>query len=149
MNKKPYTPWLLLIIGTIFLVLTSWSIYMARSGTSDVTDRNYYSHGLRYNETLLERKAAQSQGWTLKTQLIGHTLRFELKDKTGKAVISARGTLELLFPEKSTSIRLPLVLTDSGIYEVTLDQDLAGEMTARIEFVQDGARLNRQLLLNL
>ena len=149
MKNKPYTPWLLMIIGATFLVLTAWSIYKATQGTSAVTDRNYYSHGLRYNETLLEKKAAQSQGWVIKTQLDGHILKFELIDKAGSPVMSARGTLELLLSGKSTSIRFPLTHIGSGVYQVSLDEDLSGEMTARIEFDKDGARLNRQLLLNL
>jgi nitrogen fixation protein FixH len=149
MNKKKYIPWLLPVIGGIFLILTTWSIYMAGQGTSAVTDRDYYSHGLRFNETLLERKAAESLGWLVTTELRGHTLHFHLRDKNGTPVLEARGNLEIFFPGASTSVRLPLVNIGSGRYQINLPDKVSGEMSAHLEFERDGARISKQLLLNL
>ncbi len=149
MNKKPYIPWLLPVIGGIFLILTTWSIYRASQGTSAVTDRDYYSHGLRFNETLLERKVAESLGWIVSTELQGHTLIFHLKDKNEAPVLEARGTLEIFLKDVSSSVRLPLVNIGPGKYQINLSEKVSGEMAARLEFERDGARISRSLLLNL
>lgn len=148
MNKSRNFPWLILIIGISFLCLTSWSIYRASKGTSAVTDREYYSHGLRYNETLLERKAAESLGWTVKSAIQDQTLSFLLTDREGKPVTEANGTLELFIKKKASTIRLPLFHTGSGNYQVTIPEVISGEMNARLEFEQNGVRLSKQLLLN-
>lgn len=149
MNKKPYVPWILLVIGGIFLTLTTWSIYQASQGTSAVTDRDYYSHGLRFNQTLLERKAAESLGWSITTDLAGRTLSFQLNDKLGAPVSQATGILEIFISESSSSMRFPLKHTGSGRYLIDLPESVAGERTARLEFERDGARISKQLLLNL
>lgn len=149
MNKSRNIPWLILIIGAAFLTLTSWSIFRASQDTSAVTDRDYYSHGLRFNETLLERKAAESLGWTVKSELNGKTLTFYLNDKTGTPVTGARGTLEIFLKQKAKSIRYPLLHADPGEYQITLPKSLDGEVSARLEFERNGARMSRQLLLTL
>ena len=149
MNEKPYIPWLLFIIGGIFITLTTWSIYQASQGTSAVTDRNYYSHGLRFNKTLLERKAAETLGWSVDTQLEGRTLSFELKDKHGAPVYGAKVNLEIFISEASSSITLPLMHSGPGLYQINLPETVTGERAARLEIERDGARMHKRLLLNL
>jgi len=149
MNKSRHFPWLLLIIGVSFLCLTAWSIYRANKGTSAVTDREYYSHGLRYNESLIERKAAEALGWRVKSTIEGHTLAFFLENREGEPVRKASGALELFIKKKSSRIRLPLAHTDPGVYQVNIPEDISGEITAKLEFEKNGARLSKQLLLNL
>lgn len=43
----------------------------------------------------------------------------------------------------------PLQEVRAGTYQLHLTDSMTGEMAARVEFEHDGARLNRQLLLNL
>jgi len=51
MSKSRPTPWLPLLIGGGFLALMAWSLLLAGQRVSAVVDRDYYSHGLRYNQT--------------------------------------------------------------------------------------------------
>lgn len=39
-----------------FLAFSSWAAYQAATRVSDVSDRDYYSKGLKYNSTLLEKR---------------------------------------------------------------------------------------------
>lgn len=148
MNKTKHFPWLILVIGVGFLGLTAWSIYRASNETSGVTDRDYYSHGLRYNETLLEKKAAETFGWSITTDLTGRRLQVKLYDRDGMTVHGARSSLLIFSPTTTRSIRLPMQESD-GTYSLELPADLAGTITVHLEFERDGARLKRQLLLNL
>jgi nitrogen fixation protein FixH len=131
------------------MTLTGWSIYQASKGTSAVTDRDYYSHGLRFNKTLLERKTAESLGWSVTTELKSRTLVFQLMDKDGLPVREANGVLEIYISETSSSVRFPLSDAGSGSYQINLSEQVSGERTARIEFERNGARISKQLLLNL
>jgi nitrogen fixation protein FixH len=149
MNNSRYFPWLLVVIGSGFLALTAWSIFLAAQRSSAVIDRDYYSHGLRYNETLLERQAAATLGWTVSTERQGQTLLFRLSDKQGRPVSTAKGTVYLYLPAQASNASLPLREIAPGTYQLHLTGEMTGEISARLEFVRDGALLNRQLLLNL
>ena len=46
------------------------------------------------------------------------------------------------------TISFPLQEVDAGTYLLHLTDSMTGEMTARVEFERNGARINRQLLLN-
>ena len=61
----------------------------AAEAKPQVTDADYYSKGLRYTSTLLEKKAAAVLGWTVSTELKGRTLLFHLSDKQGQPVSAA------------------------------------------------------------
>jgi nitrogen fixation protein FixH len=148
MNSSKNIPWFLVLIGSGFLLLMAWSIFLAGQRTSAVIDRDYYSHGLRYNETLLERQAAAALGWRLSTELKGRTLIVHLVDKLGRPVSSARGALYLSKASDPSGEVLMLQEIAPGLYQTHLATGISGEINARLEFRRDGALLNRQLLLN-
>lgn len=147
--KKNFYPFLILLLISSFLCFSVWSAMRAADLGPQVTDADYYSKGLRYSSTMVEKRAATVLGWKVSTQLIGRTLEFHLEDKDGRPVKSARGVLFLYLPDKASSKRFPLQEIAAGIYQLDLISSMTGEMNARLEFELEGARLNRQLLLNL
>ena len=147
-NKNLYPLFILLLIGG-FLIFLLWSALQAAGLGSKVADSDYYSKGLKYNSTQVEKLAAEVLGWKLETRLQGRSLEFHLTDSQGVAVDRASGTLYLAIPGAAENIHLALQEAASGYYRVSLDEGVKGAIQARLELERDGARLNRQLLLNL
>ncbi|RMF47800.1 MAG: hypothetical protein D6751_01860 [Deltaproteobacteria bacterium] len=139
----------LLICGLValFLGFTGWSIYRAVRAEPNVLDPEYYSRGLRYNQTLLERRAAASLGWKMVATLEGRRLVIELAGSDRAAVRGAKGSLR---PADSTVFpTLRLREISPGHYTASLPAQLSGDLRVRIEFERQGARLVRDLLLAL
>lgn len=147
--KKNFYPILILLLIGSFLCFSLWSAMRAANMGPQVSDADYYSKGLRYSSTMVEKRAATVLGWKVSTRLIGRTLEFRLDDKEGRPVKSAKGVLFLYLPDKASSMRFPLREIAAGVYQLDLISSMTGEMNARLEFEHNGARLNRQLLLNL
>ncbi len=147
-GKNHYPLFILLLIGS-FISFLIWSALQAAHSGPQVTDADYYSKGLRYTSTILEKKAAEVLGWNLSTRVEGRTLAFYLEDKDGQPVRSAKGIISMYRPESETSLKFALQEDEAGRYLLHMTDSMDGEITARIEFERDGARLNRQLLLSL
>lgn len=147
-KKNIYPAMILLLLGA-FLVFSVWSAFQAAGLGSKVTDADYYSKGLKYNATQVEKRAAIVLGWKLSTELVGRTLRFRLLDREGQAVDRAVGSLYLAIPGAAENIQIPLQEVAVGVYQVTLPDDFTGAIQTRLEFERNGARMTRQLLLNL
>lgn len=147
--KKNFYPFLIVLLLSSFLCFSTWSAMRAAESGPEVTDADYYSKGLKYTSTLLEKRAAVTLGWTVSTRLAGRTLQFHLSDKQGQPVSSAQGAIFLYLPETASSKPFPLQEITPGVYQFILTAGMTGEMNARLEFAYDGARMNRQLLLNL
>ena len=147
-KKNIYPAMILLLLGS-FLIFSVWSAFQAAGLGSAVTDADYYSKGLRYNTTMVEKRAATVLGWKVTTELEGRTLKIRLTDREGNPVDQAVGSLYLAIPGAAENINIPLKEVDAGVYQVTLSDDFKGAIQTRLEFEQKGARLNRQLLLNL
>lgn len=142
-------PLLILLLVTGFLALTAWSFHRAARGASAVIDPDYYSHGLRYDQTMLEQKTAAALGWDAVVRLQGRQVIIELRDRGQQAVTQAQGTLVLSGPGQRHPRKVPLIETGLGSYQAELPDDLRGEHTAEITFLRDGARLSQRLLLSL
>ena len=136
------------LIGS-FLAFSGWSALRAIDAGPEVTDADYYSKGLKYSSTVLEKRAAAVLGWQVETQLVGRTLAFHLSDKQGQPIKAAQGQIFLYQAGPVSNKQLPLHETEPGVYIFTLSAEMTGTMNARVEFEQNGARINRQLLLNL
>ena len=147
MSRPRSIPWLIVLIGIGFAAFTGWSFYRAATGTSAVTDSDYYSHGLRYNQTLLEQRAADSLGWQMTASRSGEHLLAVLKDGNHRPVSGARGVLTLFRPDLPQPEQFPLKETAPGRYQAALPPGTSGELTAEIAFDRAGARLQRRLLL--
>jgi nitrogen fixation protein FixH len=146
-KKNIYPPMILLLIGS-FLIFLSWSAYQAAGLGTRVTDAAYYSKGLKYNTTQVEKRAAEVLGWNLETRIDGRILEFYLTNNQGGEIDRATGSLYLAIPGAAENIYLPLEEVSTGLYRVGFDGSLSGTIQARLELERDGARLNRQLLLN-
>ena len=148
-HKKNFYPSFILILISGFLVFLVWSAFQAAGLGSKVTDADYYSKGLKYNTTQVEKRAAEVLGWNLTTELNGRNIDFHLTSSKGGEVSRAVGKLYLAIPDRAENIHLPLTEISSGHYQVRLNDNISGTIQARLEMERDGVRLNRQLLLNL
>jgi len=148
-NRTNHWPKLILLLLCAFLCFSSWSAMQAAGLGSSVTDSDYYGKGLKYNATLVEKRAATVLGWQLSSTLSGRSLVLRLTDRSGGVVDKATGSLYLAVPGAAENIRLPLHEAIAGSYGVELDPALSGAIQARLELERDGARLHRLLLLNL
>ena len=148
-KKKNIYPSLILLLLGSFLVFSTWSAFQAAGLGSKVTDADYYSKGLKYNTIMVEKRAASVLGWALSTELEGRLLTIRLKDREGMPVDRAVGSLYLAIPGAAENVNIPLTEVENGVYQVTLNSAFKGSIQTRLEFERDGARLNRQLLLNL
>lgn len=148
--KRSRNPWprFVILLGAVFLALTGWSVQRAATGVSAVTDPAYFAHGLKYNDTLAERRAAESLGWRLEVELGEGELVSRLIDRAGLPVSGGTGRLVLRRGDRP-GITLPLREKGEGLYSAALPADLEGEFTARLIVNRHGASLRRALLLNL
>src|SRR5210317_571260 len=106
-KKKNFYPSMIMLLIGGFLVFLLWSAFQAAGLGSKVTDADYYSKGLKYNTTQVEKRAAEVLGWNLETRLDGRTLEFHLIDHEGNEVDRATGTLYLAIPGTAENIHLP------------------------------------------
>ena len=145
-SKKPFPIYLALLLA-VFIAFLAWSARQAATDGARITDRDYYSKGLRYNTTQVERRAASVLGWRLSTELVEHSLILAVVDKTGQPVSGADVSLQLLLP--SGPISLEMTETEAGRYRMELPHELSGELSARYAIEREGARLEHLLLINL
>lgn len=147
-RKSPYVLFILLLIGA-FVLFSLWSARQAATRGSQISDLNYYSKGLKYNNTRVEERAAASRGWQLETAINEHSLHFRLSDNKGLPISQANGELTLFLSEEQRVLRLQTSEAQPGLYLLKLPREISGSLQARIEFEQLGARVSRQLLVNL
>lgn len=144
-NRWPY---LLLGIGLFFFGVTGWSVYRSLIGVSAVTDRHYYSHGLRYNDSLVEQRAAESLDWQVTVELQNGRLTARWHDKNKQPVAGGDASL-VLSVRNHADITVPMQGDESGRYGATLPTSLRGEVQALLTLNLGSATLRRPLLLNL
>ena len=147
-KSKSVVPILLTLLIGVFILFLAWSGKQASTGGTDITDRDYYSKGLKYNSTLVEKRAASVIGWKLTSRLDGKQLSFSLRDKDDRPIEKANGQL-FLSASGSEGESLKLREENPGHYRTELPEHYSGEQLVRVDFERDGARINRQLLLNI
>ena len=147
---KPAHGWtfFLVILGTLFIGVTAWSILQAKQRVSGVIDRDYYSHGLRYNETELERPAAKSLGWRLSTSFDHPSLEARLVDAGNQPISGCNAEARLQLPD-GTARLLPTSETSPGCYCFDLPDELRGEVLVQLSLRRDQASFHHRLLINL
>jgi nitrogen fixation protein FixH len=145
------THWPKVIIGLIlfFLLLTGWSVYRAAKGVSEVTNPRYYSHGLKYNDTLIEQEAAAGLGWQVGIRLADGRVEVRLTDRDGRPVVQAQAEVALYRTQAKEHRLLHLAEESAGLYAAALPEGLSGSLSARLQITRLGAGLSRSLLLNL
>ncbi|MCF6180253.1 MAG: FixH family protein [Geopsychrobacter sp.] len=148
LRKSPYILLIMVLIGS-FLLFSLWSARQATTKGPEISDPDYYSKGLKYNNTRIEERAAASQGWQLDTIIDHQSLEFHLSDSTGKPVSKAVGLLTLYLSADNQVMRIAIQEQQPGLYRLQLPETLSGSLHARIEFEHSGARISRRLLVNL
>lgn len=146
--KNPYVALICLLLGA-FLLFSFWSARQAAQHGSRIADPDYYSKGLKYTSTQLEKQAAASQGWQLTTAVVQNLITFELADRLEQPILNAVGELTFYLSDSQKLLHLTPQEVAPGRYQAKLPADLRGSLQARISFVREGARLSRQLLVNL
>ena len=149
MKRKNIYPALVIGLLAGFLLFAGWSARQAVVQGPQIADRDYYSKGLKYNTTLLEKRAASVLGWQLDSSFEQGLLQIRLADRHGQHVVGARGQLTFFHHSDRRNSSLQLNESVPGTYQVQLPDSLQGEVTLRIAFERDGARIHRQLLLSI
>ncbi|WP_020676359.1 FixH family protein [Geopsychrobacter electrodiphilus] len=145
---SPYVLLIFLLLGS-FLLFSAWSARQAATRGSQISDINYYSKGLKYNNTRIEERAAASRGWKLTTEINNNNLRFSLSDKDGHSISHASGELTLFLSQEDRVVHLQTTEPEPGLYLLKLPDEIKGNLQARIVFEQQGVRISRQLLVNI
>lgn len=135
-------PALLAALGLLFAVFSVWSALRAMNGVSAVSDRDYYRQGLRYDDSLIEQRAAATAGWSLETTLSGGRLEVRLHDRDGRPVAGGRGDVEL-----ADGSRYPLREAAHGLYLAPLELSWQPAAFVLLRFEREGASFIRRLLL--
>jgi len=141
-------PQLLLLVGVLFFCLTGWSVYRSVRGVSAVTDSHYYSHGLRYNASRIEKEAAEKLGWQVSIRLQDGYLISELTGPEGQPLRGVSAWLSVPGRGQKGS-RLQLSESAAGRYGTMLPTELHGEVPALLTLSSGDTTLSRSLLLNL
>lgn len=147
LRHNRYQILILLLLGC-FLAFSTWSALQARNHGSRITDVDYYSKGLKYNQTQLEKKAASVLGWRVESALDDRRLTVALNEGE-QSISAANGVLFLYHNDTATAQRYPFKEDRTGQYSLQLPDTLHGTFRAQLEFEKQGARLSRQLLLSL
>jgi hypothetical protein len=143
-----YPAFILLLIGAFF-AFAAWSVMQAADKGPQISDADYYSNGLKYSSTQFEKRTAAMLGWTVTTLRSGSYLKFTLLDREDRPVANANGRLTLPLGASASETRLALREEAPGIYLLEIVPAMRGEKQARLEFELSGARISRNLLLNL
>ena len=134
-----------------FAAITCWSLERAISGVSPVIDANYYSHGLRYNNTNLELQTARARGWSINPQLDGRRLTINVQDAHQQGIKGCLGLITVLTKSADQEAMSSLTMTDKGDgnYTVEIPNGLPSPVAASLTLNKDQATVQRQLLLSL
>jgi len=148
-SKRPVAPLLITLAIGCFVLFLTWAGRQAATRGSEISDPAYYSKGLRYNTTQVEKRAASVLGWQLQVRRVAGDLLLELRDGDQRPVSGGEAQLQLFRKSASAPLEFELAEIAPGTYRFILPEQLHGEYRARFDFHKDGARLGRQLLLNL
>ncbi len=148
-TKSNLWPSMLAGLLGLFLIFTFWSIKKAVSDVSAVTDRDYYSHGLRYEDSQIEQRAALSLGWQSRARLEGRLLLVELLDAGKQPVTGALAEFSVGGAGDIPAMNIPLAESSPGLYSAQLPEAFQGEIRASLQIHRQGAKLHKSLLLSL
>jgi len=145
--------WPAFLIGLVlsFCLFSWWMMSRAISGVSPVSDPNYYSHGLKYNNTSIEIQTAQALRWKITPMVQGRVLTVQVIDAQESAVNGVQGSVAVQFEGAEQSPLPALSLSDNGqgLYAVTLPASLPRTFSASLTLRKDQATVHRRLLINL
>lgn len=144
-------PSFIITLALAFVAFSWWSLERAASGVSPVSDPNYYSHGLKYNNTNLEIQTAQALQWTVTPKVKGRALTVLVADAGQVGISGGHGEVTVQFEGVEQSPLPPLALIDrgQGLYTVDIPASLPRTLSANLTLTKDQATVQRRLLITL
>lgn len=136
-----------MLIGA-FILFLAWAGRQSAMQVSQISDPAYYTEGLKYTHSQVEKQSATAQGWNFVTDIGAKRLVFTLRDKNKAPISKAQSELTLYVNAQKQTLWLHGVEKGAGRYVFDLPESLAGALPARIEFTRQGERLSQQLLIN-
>jgi len=142
-------PWLLLMLAAFFVLITGWSVQRAGIAGSRVLDRDYYSHGLKYNQTMLEKQAAAALGWQLAAAIEGELLTARLHDQEQRPVSGGNGMIMIRRRTGRDYRAGEIALNEvaAGVYQGRLPTDGTDELDLTLVIRRQGAEIRRRMLV--
>jgi len=151
--KKKTNYWVggLMLLGLFFILITGWSVFTAGRGVSSVVDPHYYDHGLKYNDTLIERRAAGTMAWNAVLALESRQVTVRLTDGGTGPVTGCRGQITLHMTTEDSRIPVSFELHESapGVYSLVLPANIEGTVPAELKLGRDSMIFRRNILLNI
>lgn len=145
-NRYRWIPWMFVGAMAIVVAVNGGLIYFATREPVGIVVKNPYQDGLRYNETLKERRQQAALGWHISAGVFGVAgaapveIRVEAKDASGQPLPYLQGRIVFERPvEKLPPIESELAAVGRGSYIGTAVLPRAGQWDLTIEF-SDGAR---------
>ena len=133
---------ILAFFATIIVVNVTFAVYAVRSFPGEDVRRSYLQ-GLRYNDTLAQRRAQATLGWRASTELRGDAdgafLEVLLNTRNAAAIEDANLTGELEWPTNSQLDRaLTFASQGDGRYVARLGELNSGRWRLRVRAEQGG-----------
>ncbi len=145
-NRYRWIPWVFVAAMSVVVAVNGGLIYFATREPVGIVVKNPYQDGLRYNETLKERRQQAALGWQIAAGVFGEAgaspveVKVEAKDASGQPLPYLQGTILFERPvEKLPPIRGELAALGGGNYIGTAVLPRAGQWALTIEFT-DGTR---------
>jgi nitrogen fixation protein FixH len=145
-NRYRWIPWVFVAAMGVVVVVNGGLVYFATREPVGIVVKNPYQDGLRYNETLKERRQQAALGWQIAAGVFGEAgaspveVRVEAKDANGQPLPYLQGRILFDRPvEKLPPIESELASTGNGNYIGVAALPRAGQWDLTIEF-SDGTR---------
>jgi nitrogen fixation protein FixH len=145
-NRYRWIPWVFVAAMGLVVAVNGGLVYFATREPVGIVVKNPYQDGLRYNETLKERRQQAALGWQIAAGVLGESgtspveVRVEAKDADGRPLLYLQGRIVFERPvEKLPPIEGELAAIGSGNYVGAAALPRAGQWDLTIEFT-DGTR---------
>ncbi len=151
MNTTARWPAFIIALVLAFAAFSWWSFIQAASGVSAVTDPDYYSHGLKYNGTALEREAGAALGWRVSQQVAGRVLTMRVEDAHQQGIPGCQGVITFAGEGTGAQPLPPLEVTEigGGLYRAEIQAALPQTLAATLTINKGQAMIQRRLILAL
>lgn len=149
-NKR--WPVFIFCLALLFIGVTGWSVRQAWTNGSPILDRQYYQHGLAYDQGQKAERAAAALGWQLHPRLDHNSLLLILTAADGQPVSGAEGRAQIALHQDRTDRvgsrieELALAEIAAGVYALSLPANRVGQ-ALNLRITKGGASISRRLLL--
>ena len=136
----------LCLLFAVFLVGMVLSMTIASRKGSKVVDREYYSHGLHYNETS-KNSGQETAGWSISSAIVDGQVLFRLFDASGKPLAGASATFLATPDGNNTAQKLTLNETAPGVYSATYPSGTLNELRGILRVARGSAVMQNKVVI--